>query len=66
MVQYHKKPDYPDWCIIDLDLDKNSFDQVIETAQVIHKIAESMGIDSIAKRPVLPYDITSPGCKIYI
>src|SRR5690606_9787746 len=29
-----KKPDHPTFCIIDLDPDENTFDQVIETAQV--------------------------------
>ena len=28
-----QSPDNPDWCIIDLDPDKNTFDQVIEAAQ---------------------------------
>ena len=31
-------PDNPDWCVIDLDPDNNSFDQVIEAANVIHQI----------------------------
>jgi bifunctional non-homologous end joining protein LigD len=41
--------DYPDWCVIDLDPDKNSFDQVIQCAQVTHKILESLGVPSYCK-----------------
>ena len=55
-----KKPDYPDWCIIDLDPDKNPFDQVIETAKVIYKLLESKGIDSFCKTS------GSTGIHIYI
>lgn len=43
------KPDYPDWCIIDLDPDRNTFEQVIETAQVTKTILDSIGIDSYCK-----------------
>lgn len=55
-----KKPDYPDWCIIDLDPDKNPFDQVIETARVIYKLLESTGINSFCKTS------GSTGIHIYI
>ncbi|HLA58764.1 MAG TPA: DNA ligase D [Puia sp.] len=55
-----KKPDYPDWCIIDLDPDKNPFDQVIETAKVIYTLLESLGIDSFCKTS------GSTGIHIYI
>jgi bifunctional non-homologous end joining protein LigD len=55
-----KKPDYPDWCIIDLDPDKNPFDQVIETAKVTYTLLESMGIDSFCKTS------GSTGIHIYI
>ena len=45
-----EKPDNPDWCIIDLDPDKkNTFEQVIETAQVTRKILEAAGINSYCK-----------------
>ncbi len=37
------RPDHPDWCIIDLDPDKHSFDQVIEAAQVTRQVLESEG-----------------------
>ena len=55
-----KKPDYPTYCIIDLDPDKNSFDQVIETAQVTRQILDDMGIDSFCKTS------GSTGLHIYI
>ncbi|MDB5197555.1 MAG: Bifunctional non-ous end joining protein LigD, partial [Flaviaesturariibacter sp.] len=38
------KPDNPDWCIIDLDPDQNTFAQVIEAAQVTKEILDSIGI----------------------
>ena len=38
-------PDHPDWCIIDLDPDKkNTFDQVIEAAQVTHQLLDAIGV----------------------
>ena len=43
------KPDNPDWCIIDLDPDKNSFAQVIETARVTKDILDAVGIDGYCK-----------------
>jgi len=44
------KPDNPDWCIIDLDPDKkNTFDQVIETAQVTKTILDAAGVNSYCK-----------------
>jgi bifunctional non-homologous end joining protein LigD len=42
-------PDHPDWCIIDLDPDKNTFNQVIETAQVTKAVLDAIGIDSFCK-----------------
>ena len=54
------KPDYPDFCIIDLDPDKNSFDQVIETANVTRAILEAAGIDCYCKTS------GSTGLHIYI
>ncbi|MGK6342475.1 DNA ligase D [Chryseobacterium sp. DT-3] len=55
-----KKPDYPTYCIIDLDPDKNSFDQVIEAAQVTKQILDDMGIESFCKTS------GSTGLHIYI
>ena len=54
-------PDHPDWCIIDLDPDKkNTFDQVIEAAQVTREVLESIGISSYCKSS------GSTGLHIYI
>lgn len=55
-----KKPDHPTWCIIDLDPDKNSFDQVIETAQVTRQVLTDMGIEGYCKTS------GSTGLHIYI
>lgn len=44
-----KKPDHPTWCIIDLDPDKNSFNQVVEAAQVTKQILDDMGVPSYCK-----------------
>jgi bifunctional non-homologous end joining protein LigD len=55
-----KKPAHPTWCIIDLDPDKNSFDQVIEAAQVTKQILDSMGVPSYCKTS------GSTGLHIYI
>ncbi|MDQ7949100.1 MAG: DNA ligase D [Pedobacter sp.] len=55
-----KKPDHPTWCIIDLDPDKNSFDQVIEAAQVTKQILDDMGVPSYCKTS------GSTGLHIYI
>ena len=55
-----KKPDNPDWCIIDLDPDKNTFNQVIEAANVTHQILDAAGIDNYCKTS------GSTGIHIYI
>jgi bifunctional non-homologous end joining protein LigD len=55
-----KKPDNPDWCIIDLDPDKNHFDRVIETAQVTREILEAAGAECYCKTS------GSTGLHIYI
>lgn len=55
-----KKPDNPDWCIIDLDPAKNSFNQVIEAAQVTHELLEKLGVPSYCKTS------GSTGLHIYI
>src|SRR5450432_4039168 len=55
-----KKPDHPDWCIIDLDPDKNPFNQVIEAAAVTHQVLLTAGIDSFCKTS------GSTGIHIYI
>ena len=51
---------YPDWSVIDLDPGKISFEKVIETAQVVHNILESLQI------PSYPKTSGSTGIHIYI
>jgi bifunctional non-homologous end joining protein LigD len=55
-----QKPDNPDWCIIDLDPDRNSFDQVVETALVTKQILDAAGVDAYCKTS------GSTGIHIYI
>ncbi len=45
-----KKPDYPDWSVIDIDpSDKNSFDQVILVAKKAKEVLDAMTIPGHAK-----------------
>ncbi len=53
-------PDNPDWCIIDLDPDKNTFNQVIEAACVTKKLLDAIGVISFCKTS------GSTGLHIYI
>lgn len=55
-----QSPDNPDWCIIDLDPDKNTFDQVIEAALVTKGVLDGMGVPSFCKTS------GSTGLHIYI
>ena len=56
-----QSPDHPDWCIIDLDPHKkNTFEQVIETAQVTKQILDTYGITACCKTS------GSTGLHIYI
>lgn len=55
-----KKPDNPDWCILDIDPDKHNFNQVIEVARVTHEILIASGVDSYCKTS------GSTGMHIYI
>jgi len=56
-----QKPDHPDWCIIDLDPHpKNTFEQVIEAAQVTKKVLDTFGIKACCKTS------GSTGLHIYI
>jgi bifunctional non-homologous end joining protein LigD len=56
-----RDPDNPDWCIIDLDpTDKNSFDQVIQTAQTTKKILDGLKVTGYPKTS------GSTGIHIYI
>ena len=42
-------PDHPDWSVIDLDPDTNSFEEVIETAQVVKTVLDKAGIKGYPK-----------------
>jgi bifunctional non-homologous end joining protein LigD len=55
-----QSPDNPDWCIIDLDPDKNAFNEVIETARVTFQVLDAAGIPSYCKTS------GSTGLHIYI
>ncbi|MBC7389376.1 MAG: DNA ligase D [Opitutaceae bacterium] len=53
-------PDHPDWCILDLDPDKNTFDQVIEVAREIKSLLDQINVPSYCKTS------GSTGLHIYI
>lgn len=53
-------PDNPDYCVIDLDPDKNTFDQVIEAAQEVKKVLDEL------KVPSFPKTSGSTGMHVYI
>lgn len=53
-------PDNPDFCVIDLDPDKQHFDQVIEAAQKVREICDAMNV------PTYPKTSGSTGIHIYI
>jgi bifunctional non-homologous end joining protein LigD len=55
-----QSPDHPDWCMIDLDPDKNSFEQVIDAAQVTRDVLDAIGV------PSYPKTSGSTGLHIYI
>ncbi len=55
-----QKPDNPDWCIIDLDPDQNSFEQVMEAACVTKQILDSINVTAYPKTS------GSTGIHIYI
>ncbi len=44
-----KKPEHPDWMVIDLDPDDNHCDQVVEAALVTRKILKKAGVECYAK-----------------
>jgi bifunctional non-homologous end joining protein LigD len=52
--------EYPDWCLIDLDPEGVGFDKVIETAQVVRQVLDSIGAKSCVKTS------GSTGIHIYI
>jgi len=55
-----QSPDNPDYCVIDLDPDKNTFEQVIEAAQVTRSVLDGMRVASFAKTS------GSTGIHIYV
>ena len=55
-----QSPDNPDWCIIDLDPDKNKFDDVIETALVTKRVLDAAKVNAYCKTS------GSTGLHIYI
>jgi bifunctional non-homologous end joining protein LigD len=55
-----QSPDNPDYCVIDLDPDKNTFEQVIEAARVVKKILDAIDVPSYCKTS------GSTGMHIYI
>ncbi|QKJ32890.1 DNA ligase D [Mucilaginibacter mali] len=55
-----QSPHNPDFCVIDLDPDKQHFDQVIEAAQEVRKVCESIGVKCYPKTS------GSTGMHIYI
>jgi bifunctional non-homologous end joining protein LigD len=55
-----RSPENPDWCIIDLDPDKNTFDQVIKAAQVTKEILDAIDVPAYCKTS------GSTGLHIYI
>lgn len=45
-----EKPDYPTWCIIDIDpTEKNTFEHVIETAQAVKEVLDTLKIKGYPK-----------------
>jgi bifunctional non-homologous end joining protein LigD len=55
-----QSPDNPDYCVIDLDPDKNTFDQVIEVALETKKVLDAIDVPSYCKTS------GSTGMHIYI
>jgi bifunctional non-homologous end joining protein LigD len=55
-----QKPDNPDYCVIDLDPDKHTFDQVVEAALETKKVLDALDVPSYCKTS------GSTGMHIYI
>ena len=55
-----QSPDHPDYCVIDLDPDKNTFDQVIDAALTVKQVLDTIGVPSYCKTS------GSTGMHIYI
>jgi bifunctional non-homologous end joining protein LigD len=55
-----QSPENPDWCVIDLDPDNNSFEQVIEAAIAVKIVLDAIDV------PSFPKTSGSTGMHIYI
>ncbi len=55
-----QSPDNPDYCVIDLDPDKHTFDQVIDAALEVKKVLDAIDV------PSYPKTSGSTGMHIYI
>ena len=55
-----QSPDNPDYCVIDLDPDKQTFDQVVEAALQVKQVLDSIHV------PSFPKTSGSTGMHIYI
>jgi len=55
-----QNPDYPDYCVIDLDPDQNTFDQVVEAALEVKKVLDALDVPCFCKTS------GSTGMHIYI
>ena len=55
-----QSPDNPDFCVIDLDPDKNTFDQVVEAALEVKKVLDAIDVPAYCKTS------GSTGMHIYI
>lgn len=55
-----QSPDNPDYCVIDLDPDKNTFEQVIQAAQEVKKVLDTLEVPGYAKTS------GSTGIHVYI
>jgi bifunctional non-homologous end joining protein LigD len=53
-------PDKPDYCVIDLDPDKHTYDQVVEAARIVKEILDAIDV------PSYPKTSGSTGMHIYI
>ncbi|MFD0749155.1 DNA ligase D [Mucilaginibacter calamicampi] len=55
-----QSPDNPDYCVIDLDPDKHTYDQVVQAALEVKKVLDAIGV------PAYPKTSGSTGMHIYI
>jgi bifunctional non-homologous end joining protein LigD len=55
-----QSPDNPDYCVIDLDPDKHTYDQVVEAALAVKKVLDAIDV------PSYPKTSGSTGMHIYI